>query len=353
MIKGKLNSIQYLRGLAALTVVVAHSWDHPLAQTPALAGALGELGVVLFFVISGFIMVAITGEGRFAWGDFLKRRAIRIVPLYWLATLLTAAFALAVPALFRSTAFSWQHLLLSLLFVPHAAPDTGSFSPILALGWTLNYEVWFYICFAALAGLLARNRVIALTLFFSALAVLGLLFAPHTAAAQFYTGYAPLAFCIGCWIGLATVNGTLLRLPRVANALVLVVGIAGLVVGLLIGEDAAAPWQPFIGFAVFAGSLVFLGLRVESRLPQVKALVAIGDASYAMYLIHMFIVGAVVAVAAKLLPVTHAPILVALVAGCVALATVVALLVHVLIEKPALRVLHGTLTPRARPQAAG
>ena len=107
MLNGKLNSIQYLRALAALTVVVAHAWDHPLPATPWPAAAMGEFGVALFFVISGYIMVAITGEGRFSAAQFLKRRAIRIVPLYWMATTLAALLALILPSLFKTTVFTW------------------------------------------------------------------------------------------------------------------------------------------------------------------------------------------------------------------------------------------------------
>ena len=60
----RLYSIQYLRGLAAISVVIAHAGAHPISDPSYILDRLGQLGVTLFFVISGFIMVAITGTGR-------------------------------------------------------------------------------------------------------------------------------------------------------------------------------------------------------------------------------------------------------------------------------------------------
>src|SRR6218665_2165317 len=87
----KFLTIQYLRGFAAMLVLASHALLYPLMGEHIAFGRLGWLGVILFFVISGFIMVAVTGEGRFSPLDFLRRRFIRIVPMYWGATLIAAA----------------------------------------------------------------------------------------------------------------------------------------------------------------------------------------------------------------------------------------------------------------------
>ena len=108
----------------------------------------------------------------------------------------------------------------------------------------------------------------------------------------------------------------------------------------------------FLGFGVFAGALIFLALRFESKLPHWPALVAVGDASYAMYLIHMFVVGAVVAVVARLVPATQTPVLVGTVGLCLALAVAAALLTHYAVEAPVLRRLHAVFVPRRRPATA-
>ena len=77
----KFISIQYLRGFAAMFVLASHALLYPLVEHNLAYGRLGWMGVILFFVISGFIMVAVTGEGRFSARDFLRRRFTRIVPM--------------------------------------------------------------------------------------------------------------------------------------------------------------------------------------------------------------------------------------------------------------------------------
>ena len=86
--QAELLSIQYLRGLAALTVLVSHTLQWPLHQMSQTLLRSGRLGVEVFFVISGFIITKVAGDGAFDRVTFLKRRAWRIVPLYWGATLI-------------------------------------------------------------------------------------------------------------------------------------------------------------------------------------------------------------------------------------------------------------------------
>jgi len=163
----KLAWIQALRGFAVLFVVLTHAryffldtpgW--PLADGLLLPGAMG---VDLFFVISGFIMVYTTrnlsGTPRDA-ADFLVRRFARVWPLYAVAT----AVWLAV----NHQGFGWltnwpplRGLLLSLTFQPVDTENVLFFSASLPLGWTLNFEMYFYLVFG-LCLLLGRWRWLAL-----------------------------------------------------------------------------------------------------------------------------------------------------------------------------------------------
>ena len=141
-----LLSIQYLRAVAALMVVFHHIINakpwlfNPLENYPSLA-----TGVDIFFVISGFIMyVAARNEAPL---EFLKKRIIRIVPLYWVATL---AFVIVKTKLhiFSLTPEDWLHIAKSLAFIPHHDPtNPGKIWPYLIQGWTLNYEMFFYLIF--------------------------------------------------------------------------------------------------------------------------------------------------------------------------------------------------------------
>jgi exopolysaccharide production protein ExoZ len=101
--------------------------------------------VAVFFVISGFIMTYIT---RAEADRFLLQRLIRVVPLYWLCTLATLA-----AVTLKGSGHVWDdaslaHVAESLLFVPYQNLS-GDFQPLLAVGWTLNLEMFFYLLFAA------------------------------------------------------------------------------------------------------------------------------------------------------------------------------------------------------------
>jgi hypothetical protein len=123
-----LSSIQVLRGIAAVMVVLFH----------VCGFQIGAAGVDIFFVISGFIMFhtnrnvfGLTGAAIL----FLKRRILRIAPLYWLCS----AFAFWPGVELKS-------LVASVLFVPVRSED-GSIHTVLAPGWSLNFEMFFYIVF--------------------------------------------------------------------------------------------------------------------------------------------------------------------------------------------------------------
>ncbi|WP_423065990.1 acyltransferase family protein [Devosia sp. CN2-171] len=332
---GKLYSVQYLRGLAAFLVVIAHAAAHPLATPLAVQARLGEFGVYLFFVISGFIMVAISGLGTFAPLDFLKRRATRIVPLYWIFTTLAAALALFLPLLFKSTVFTWPHYILSMLFLPHEAPGRGGTSPILSLGWTLNYEVLFYLVFAVLCGVAARQRVIVLTVAFLALYLFGALFRPSNPVLQFYTSHALLAFAAGAWVGLLHIDGRLAKLRRWAAYTVLAVGAAGAIVAFGLEQNPVETAPSFVGLLLTALALLVGGLHFERLLPRWNWLELMGDASYATYLSHMFVIGGVVGLGSRLLPDGTVSYL-GMVGTAVVLATGLGLLVHLYMERPLL-----------------
>ena len=125
--------------------------------TPCPDLTLGNAGVDLFFVISGFVMVYASERmfGR-AGGQlqFITRRLIRIVPLYWLVTPLYLVMALAIPAFEKS--YSVASVVASYLFIPWPRLD-GIMQPLVGQGWTLNYEMFFYAIFAA--AILAPRRI--------------------------------------------------------------------------------------------------------------------------------------------------------------------------------------------------
>src|SRR5438045_2337056 len=154
--------IQMLRGIAASMVVFVHL-DVQLARLGYRTLGSGWLatGVDIFFVISGFIMwVSVERRPDMTAGTFLRNRLIRIVPLYWLVSAGVLTMTFAAPQLLHTTVFSAPHAIASFLFLPARHPVVGNFWPLLIPGWTLDYEMLFYVLFAAaIAGSTdARSR---------------------------------------------------------------------------------------------------------------------------------------------------------------------------------------------------
>ena len=342
----RIVSIQYLRGLAVLAVLLAHSLQYPMKSPDFDWIRLGRLGVILFFVISGFVMVFVTGPGRFDSRDFLRRRVIRIVPLYWIATFATAALAIGAPSIFKTSVFSLDHLILSLLFVPHLSPN-GDTAPLLKLGWTLNYEMFFYLVFAMLFFTTALRRVSVISLAFATFVILGLLFEPRAILLDTYSNYMLLAFCAGAWLGLLQLNGVWAGMSDRAAPLLLALAVLGCLGGFLLERGTRG--AELAGASMILGStaLVALGLLTERRLPHWTALEGLGNASYSIYLGHIYCIAAVNVLAKRLF--TEAPPLSLLVPIGLIAGLAGGLLFFIAVEKPVLR-LFGVRLAKSGPQ---
>lgn len=281
---GVILPIQYLRGIAALMV----AWHHGINQIAGLEGhfplRFGTSGVDLFFVISGFIMVMTTDGKRVTPRAFIARRLIRVVPLYWVLTLALVAVILVAPSIFRTTVLTPASLVQSLLFIPHLSPShAGMIWPVLVPGWTLNFEMFFYAVFAA--SLAFRYRLAALVSSLAVLVVAGYVFGPFAnPIARTYTDPILLEFVAGAVIGHLWIAGRL-NLP-------IPVSLIGALIGtvLLVLRDA----PPLANFTQLLGAvLVVIGCLNISRLNwQNDVLRALGDASYSIYLTHIFTLGA-------------------------------------------------------------
>lgn len=130
----KLEQIQILRAVAALSVVIYHQ---------KLAFHFGRFGVDIFFVLSGYLMCLVTTNYKRSPIYFIKTRIARIIPLYWMMTIVTVIACFFYPQLFTYTEISFQKIFFSLFFIPYY--KTGNIiNPVLSVGWTLSYEMLFY-----------------------------------------------------------------------------------------------------------------------------------------------------------------------------------------------------------------
>ena len=187
----------------------------------------GQAGVDIFFVISGFIMWVTTHDRPTTPLRFMTNRIVRIVPLYWLMTLAVAAMAFAVPSLFRGVVLTPEHVIKSLLFIPHYYPGMPTrVWPLLLPGWTLNYEMVFYLVFA-IALLLPRRLMIPLiAALFTAVVAAGFIFDFDSVVADFYTESIILEFVTGMMLGHLWLQGKLRISPPAAFAAIPVAFVA-------------------------------------------------------------------------------------------------------------------------------
>lgn len=285
---GTLVNIQILRGLAATSVAVAHAASQfPDAGRPNHIDA-AQAGVDVFFVISGFIMVYVTSKRPHGGWEFLLNRIHRIAPNYWFYTILTAALALVVPSAFRGTSFEPGHMVQSLLFIAHPNPAlAASTSPILRVGWTLNYEMFFYVIFAA-ALVFGRNRVVSSAGVIAALVVIGFWVDDRGIVLRFYTSDIMIEFVFGMVIGLIHRSG----LPRMGTLLP-VVSIVVAVSAIIASSHAAEDPNAIRGllFGVPAALVVVSCLMLPEPPTHLvtRGMRMVGDASYTIYLVHPFV----------------------------------------------------------------
>lgn len=241
------DAVQYLRALAAIAVVFGH------AALPEWKMAL-YAGVDLFFIISGFVMVvSSTRRGPI---EFLEKRALRVMPMWWVA--LFCAFALGL---------TWETNLLASAFLIPTLSD-GSISHVAwSVGWTLILEAVFYLCFAI--GLAIKKR--------------WFIFLLIPLLTQFHGGYNPIfnaftsplliEFLFGAAIGHAALKG--MRFP----AWLAILGAVLFVYGQI--DGGARLWFTGLPLAMlFAGTFAL-------KLPRLESAHFLGDASYSIYLFHL------------------------------------------------------------------
>lgn len=266
----KLRSIQVLRAVAACAVVVLHAYLRSGETQPGPI-RLGAAGVDLFFVISGFIMANVS-VGRTP-RQFLADRVWRIYPIWWIAT---------IPWLF-ALPYAPQNLLASITLWP--VYGLTYYYPVPMLGWTLGFEMLFYI---SMALAMATRAALPLTLFGAAF-VLGLTTGVDLFA--FVGNPLILEFLAGVWIA---------RLPRDERFALplLAVGLVAFAVApegfftLDVAADPQAAAFRALFWGVPAAIVVYACLCLERRFASARwnGPVLLGDASYSIYLFHLTII---------------------------------------------------------------
>lgn len=295
----QFRSIQCLRGLAASAVALSHLFIIETKYTtgPTILPTIvqnGVAGVDLFFVISGFIITTVTTGSFRREGEtsrFLLHRIIRIYPIYWFYFFLVLGIYVANPAMVNSN-YGAPNLLTSFLLLPHANP------PLLAVAWTLVYELFFYCMFAAGLRWLKEQQLIAALLIWAAITVIGVVTLRPTGEQPILNlVFSPyiLEFLAGCLVAKAVP-----RVGRSIGAISLVSGVVLIGAGTLAVDAGVVPpldgWRGVLIYGIGSAFLVAgcAGLERNGALRRIPpSLVRLGDASYSLYLSHVLTLSAV------------------------------------------------------------
>ena len=291
----KLNFdlIQALRFLAAFMVICCHSTLYTKERLVSSGEIfnLGANGVPLFFVISGFVMVISSRKlinDKDGWKKYAVKRIIRIVPLYWLITTFKLAVMILSTGLILHSEIDFTNILKSYFFIPCINID-GETRPILGVGWTLNFEMFFYLLFT-IALLVRINTIIFSGIIMIALAVLSFFKTPAwPLVLNFYADPIVINFLFGMIAAVLITKKIKVQKP---------ISITLIFLGLLF---LFSPLQYYFKFnqsntslanALASFLIVYFSaqLEKESLVYTPKIILFFGMASYSLYLIHPVII---------------------------------------------------------------
>ncbi|HEY2660227.1 MAG TPA: acyltransferase [Caulobacteraceae bacterium] len=271
----RLRSIQALRALAALAVVLYHA-----CQWANAGFAIGAAGVDVFFVISGFVLWTSVQDRDLTPRIFLERRFWRVVPTYWLITGVVACLALAWPKLLPHVYVTPGHALLSFLFIQHSDPGGIPF-PLLPVGWSLNYEAIFYGLVALALTAPRKQQFGRIAWSLAGVAAMGAIVHP-----LFFLFANPmmLQFLAGATLAKLRLEG---RLPRHGAGWGLLVAGLLMFAALSFFDLYASLWRPLLwgvpALLIVAGAV---SLEAEGKVLTTPLLDGLGEASYSIYLCH-------------------------------------------------------------------
>lgn len=297
----KLNSIQVLRGIAALSVVFYHmlvierKYSGGDLYLPFLF-RIGQSGVDLFFVISGFIMITITRksgkENRPA--DFLIHRFARIYPNYWFYFFITFLIFLVQPTMVNSSQGNHFNFFRSFFLIP------ATTLPLVLIAWSLIYEVYFYIIFSFLINLKEQAFKAALLSWLVLLLVVSLFIQPDrtTPILTLLTSPYSIEFIFGACSAMIISSSFIKNIPVIV--FYLLAGLCILFVPFLFfrfysPDGVTGLYAQTIAFGLAYALLVIALVSIEqkSAIKFFPFLVRLGDMSYTIYLSHLLIMGAV------------------------------------------------------------
>lgn len=359
----RLNGIQLLRAIAVLLVVHCHILDRQIGMGGSIQESFfylqnfGAVGVDIFFVISGFIItiVAIPYSRQARGAGFFIKRILRVAPLYWLVSLLAVFLGYRR----NGTMVEMDALAKTFLFYPFIG-NSPRMGPVVFQGWTLSFELLFYTVTALaikLSGIKFRPAVI---LFFLGCVLLNYILGNRYELLIFLGNGIMLEFLlgVGCgWLFLSSIRLSVFQ----ANALI-ITGTVLLLATLILGYGGISEsGNTIVGSLSLPRSalwglpaaLLVAGIAMKEKLQPLQVYriwIAIGNASFSIYLIHVLIIGSLYVrwvkwgVQGKLQPDLQVLITLSIITGS-------GYLFYLLVERPLLNKLKSLTASTGQPEA--
>lgn len=298
----KLQSIQFLRGMAVLFVVFFHLYimENKYNIFEKLLPDMfqfGAFGVDLFFVISGFVMVMVT-RGKFQnlkqSIKFLYNRLTRIYPLYWFYTLLALTVFLIQPSWVNSSQGNQVNILESFLLLP------SDKLPLVQVGWSLIHEVYFYLVYFLIFLLIPESFLLLVLVIWGLIFVtLNLILNPGNPYFDLIFHPLTIEFIGGCLLAILYYQTEKSKLGIKTLLALSGISLVFAVIGYEMYQTATgiiAPlgWWRVLLYGLPAWIIVYGLINAErSGFIFNKMLSQIGDASYSIYLSHLFTINVV------------------------------------------------------------
>ncbi|MDD5269249.1 MAG: acyltransferase [Methylococcales bacterium] len=284
------DGIQALRFLAALLVVITHSSFYASERlgTHNMIWGNGADGVDIFFVISGFVMVISSRnliDIPLGWARFAIQRLTRIIPLYWLATSVKVIVLLFSAEVLTIRTFDIGDIVNSYFFIPYKKTPQ-LIEPFLGVGWTLTFEMFFYLVFT-IALLIRVNIYIFVGILMALISVLSLFRPESYPVWMFLLNPIVLEFWFGMIIGYFALNNKFITpfFGVVFSVLCLLWIIFKPHLGLSRVIMSGIP------SAILIFSVVSIEPYIQNKIPRL--VLFFGAASYSLYLFHPLIAPAV------------------------------------------------------------
>lgn len=293
-----LASIQILRAVAAWLVVHEHYLQYPFhsrasSRLEPFFSPHGYFGVDIFFVISGFIMFYSLANRANGAKEFFAKRLQRIVPAYWFYIFLTAFLCRVYADAFWFTDWNFNTLMMTLLFIPNMNPSGIGAYPLLTVGWTLIFEMFFYVllslcifAFGRFHFLACAAILIALPLAWNDQWILSL--SPALPIRSLYEANYSIELLNEFVFGIVLGYGYL-KLKDTRPYLLYALGAAMFIGVFQIGEGSGI-FIPLSAYLLVGAALCFESALSKIKFNAFRLLRYLGDISYSTYLLHTLVI---------------------------------------------------------------